>query len=44
VLHELTGLLVAKGYRRFADVVGAAHATPLPARPTPVDGAGAGRR
>ena len=37
VLHELTDLLVAKGHRRFSEVVGAAHDTPLPPRPVPVD-------
>jgi dihydroorotate dehydrogenase (NAD+) catalytic subunit len=37
VLHELTDLLVEKGYQRFSEVVGAAHGSPLPARPTPVD-------
>jgi dihydroorotate dehydrogenase (NAD+) catalytic subunit len=38
VLHELTELLVEKGHQRFSDVVGAAHASRLPDRPTPIDG------
>ncbi len=32
VLRELTEILVAKGHERFSDVIGAAHASPLPAR------------
>jgi dihydroorotate dehydrogenase (NAD+) catalytic subunit len=38
VLHELTDILVEKGYERLSDVVGAAHGSRLPARPTPIDG------
>ncbi|MEO7447049.1 MAG: hypothetical protein ABI336_02145, partial [Humibacillus sp.] len=37
VLRELTELLDAKGYDRFADVVGAAHPVALPRRPSPLD-------
>jgi dihydroorotate dehydrogenase (NAD+) catalytic subunit len=37
VLRELTELLEAKGYERFADVVGAAHPATLPRRPRPLD-------
>ncbi len=38
VLHELTEILVEKGHERFSDVVGAAHGSRLPPRPTPIDG------
>jgi dihydroorotate dehydrogenase (NAD+) catalytic subunit len=38
VLHELTDILVEKGYERLSDVVGAAHGSRLPPRPTPIDG------